>query len=221
MVYNKWKKYLHNTIELCPIELAGRGKRFAVPFYSSVEDAVDDIYNSIKVELDRNEYAFWGHSMGSLLAFELEHHVKRFGHKEPVHIFFSGRTPPHFKNDNEKPIHTLPDEEFKNEIRRLGGTPKELFESKELLELFLPILRADYRIIEEYKYFPRNYSFNNSISVFSGKEDVEITPDVLMQWDRYTKNECNIYQFDGGHFFIHDNVKDITNIINSTLTKAY
>ena len=71
VAYYKWKKYLHPSIELIPIELKGRGKRFNEIFYESLEEAVDDIFENIKDKIINNDYAIYGHSMGSLLSYEL------------------------------------------------------------------------------------------------------------------------------------------------------
>lgn len=216
MVYNVWKKHLHPSIELYPIELAGRGRRFSECFYSSFEEAVEDIYCFIKEKLDDAEYALFGHSMGSMLEVELLHRLKQSEHRVPLHAFFSGRYPPHIKKE-EKVIYTLPDEEFKNEIFKLGGTSKELMESEELLELFIPILKADYRIIDGYSYNHDGEMFDCGITVFNGREDTEIEQGDLSQWRAYTEKTCRIYEFQGGHFFINDHSKSIIEIINSTL----
>jgi medium-chain acyl-[acyl-carrier-protein] hydrolase len=218
MVYGKWKKYLNQLIDLRLVELTGRGKRYTSPLYNSFEESINDIYNCIKEELDQGDYAFWGHSMGNLLIFELAHKIKEQGHRDPIHLFFSGRFPPHIQRDNGRLIHCLPDEELKNEIIEIGGTPKELFENKELFDIFLPVIRADYKILEEYKYIPKLNRFNFDISVFNGMEDKEIKQSDLNQWKIYTEKRCDIFQFQGGHFFINNHADKIASIINEKLT---
>lgn len=47
--YLKWKSNLADLIELCPVELAGRGKRFHEPYYSNIDEAVDDVYKQIEM----------------------------------------------------------------------------------------------------------------------------------------------------------------------------
>lgn len=215
MVYNTWKKHINHSIELYPVELAGRGRRFSEPLYGSFEDAVEDIYRFVIKILDDTEYAIFGHSMGSLLAVELLHKLKQSEYRAPLHAFFSGRYPPHIKKGED--IYTLPDEEFTNEIFRLGGTPKELMESEELLGLFIPILKSDYRILDGYYYNHGSGKFDCSITVFSGKEDPDIDQGDLSQWQAYTDKTCRIHEFQGGHFFINDHYKSIVEIINSTL----
>lgn len=215
--YSRWKKYLNDRIELCPIELAGRGRRYADPFYKSIADAVEDVYSMIKDELDKEPYAIFGHSMGSVIAYELG--VKTMNlHPVPVHIFVSGGTAPHARK-KLKPTYNLPLEQFKEEILKYEGTPENFFDNKELLRLFLPILRADIKIMEEYSFsdgkeFAR---FHSPISVFCGKSDAHAPMSTIDEWQKLTDKECRIYPFEGGHFFIHDNEEEIVDIINNSL----
>ncbi len=215
-LYIRWKKQLASSIELCPLELAGRGKRFMEPFYNSFDDAVNDVYHLIKPGLDKHAYAIWGHSMGCLMAFELMRRIKQEGLNGPVHAFFSGRNPPHIKKD-EKSLHTLPDEEFKKEVYKLGGIADEILENKELSDLFIPILKADYRILEGYTHEGENTEFDCDISVLNGKEDMDVSPEEIRQWQMYTKKTCSFYEFGGGHFYINDYDDEVIDIINSKL----
>lgn len=122
--YNKWRLYLDKHIELVPVELAGRGRRIYDPLYASIEEAINDVYNSIKSDLGHHPYAFFGHSMGNMMAYELAYKIRQNHHPEPVHIFFSGRGAPDVPDEVENNYHLLPEEEFKNKIIELGGTPR-------------------------------------------------------------------------------------------------
>jgi len=96
--FNYWKKYLDLAhIELCPLELPGRGRRFSEKLLHSMQEAVEDIHGLIKNDLDSSPYAFFGHSLGCLLAFELGHKALQSDQRNPLHIFFSGHTPPHIE----------------------------------------------------------------------------------------------------------------------------
>ncbi|CAM3987589.1 thioesterase II family protein [Mesobacillus zeae] len=212
-VYMKWKKYLHHSIQLIPIELAGRGKRIVEPLYTDIEEAVNDIYEKIQDELEDTPYAFFGHSMGSLLAFECIHKIRSQKKRMPETIFFSGKKPPHKKMD--KIYHVLPNAEFIKEILEMGGTPKEIVEHKELLQIFIPILKADFRIVETYDYKEKGEVFDCDIVAMNGKQD-NLTTD-MGEWNKYTSGEFRIYNFDGDHFFIHDHLETVVNLINQEL----
>lgn len=215
-VYIKWKKYLGDFIELYPIELAGRGKRFKDPVYSSMDVAVMDTYNLIREDLDNRPYSFFGHSMGTVFVCEMMKKVYENKHTMPVHLFLSGRYPPHITYN--KIFHKMPYDEFVNKIFRLGGTPDEVLKNRELMDIVVPIIRSDYRILETHKYQQDKESWNVDISVFNGRNDHSVIADDINKWGNYTNRKCEIHNFEGGHFFIHDKVKEITQIINSELS---
>lgn len=213
-IYAKWKRHISKEIELCPIELAGRGKRYEAPLYNSLDEVIEDVYNVIKNDID-NDYAFFGHSMGCLIAYELAHKIQKLGKDSPSHIFFSGKRAPHTQRVSND-IYLLPDEEFKNEILSLGGTPKEILEHKELYELFIPILRADFKVNDTYEYVEPESKLDCNITVLNGKED-KITLNEIIGWKQHTSKDCKIYMMDGGHFYLNDKYEDIIKIINHTL----
>ena len=214
-VYLKWKKYLHASIELVPIELAGRGKRFQENFYENLEEVVDDVYYLIKNRLDELPYAIFGHSMGSWITYGLGKKIMKTDRQKPVHLFFSGKEAPHVKK-NKRIIHKLPDAELKDELLKLGGTPEEFFKCRELLDLFMPVLRADYKVIETYKYKKESGKLDCPISVLNGEED-DLTSEDITGWCNHTKSNCTIYNFEGGHFFIHEKTEKVVDVINGIL----
>ncbi len=217
-VYNQWKSLLNKSIELCPLELKGRGKRFGAGFYNDFDDAVNDLFELVKNDLDHSEFAIWGHSMGSLLAYELGQKILAEKQKDPVHIFFSGRKPP-YPLKLVRFVHKLSDEEFKKEVLKYGGNTKEIFEDKNLASLFLPILRADFRVLETYKFKENRRKFECDISVLYSSEDETTKPDEINEWASVTQKNCKIYDFNGGHFFINDCKNSVVEIINSVLAK--
>lgn len=216
MVYLTWKKHLHNRIELVPVELAGRGRRFSEPLYRSAEEAVEDIFNRISGELESSPYALFGHSMGSLLAYELTRKILASKLQEPLHVFFSGRHPPYAPGE-KKGLHLLPDEEFIAEFYKLGGINEELLKNKELLDIFVPIIRADYRIVEEHIHKGDIPKLNSNISALNGKNDTFIVNKDISRWKECTNKNCRFYEFNDGHFFINSYREEVTSVINDTL----
>lgn len=213
-IYHKWEHYLNQSINLCPITLKGRGKRFNEPFYNCLEEAIDDIFDNIKAKLEVNEYAIFGHSMGSLLAYELYYKINELGFKKPNHIFFSGyRTP---RTKKKEFIYSLPNNEFKRKIVELGGTPEELVNNDDLFDLFIPLLKSDFKMVETYEYQEREEKISCDISVFNGISDT-IPLENLIDWKNYTNKSCQLYNFDGNHFFINSNAVEITSLIKHTL----
>lgn len=217
MVYARWKRELQSFVDLELVELAGRGRRYSEPFYDSFERAVEDICARVRGGLDGRPYAVWGHSMGSLLAFEAVSRLRETGCEWPAHVFFSGRYPPHIRKNGERALYELPDAEFRKVIFRLGGTPKEVLEEKELQDIFIPILRADYKLLHGYRYRPKEHRLGCGISVLNGRQDAEIVREDILQWKIYTDKECRFYSFDGGHFYINDNEAALVDLVNRTL----
>ncbi|HAN17222.1 MAG: hypothetical protein A2X13_00055 [Bacteroidetes bacterium GWC2_33_15] len=216
MVYNSWKPFLLPGLEIKTIELAGRGKRIHEPFYDNFDQLIQDVFSMIESEIISDDYIFFGHSMGAKIAYELAQAILSKGLPLPEHIFFSGRGAPYITGNDEKEYHKLPDEEFKEKVLNLGGTPKEFFEHPELLEVFLPLLKNDFRLAA------RDYSKKEinplpcKFTVFIGKNE-ELTPAQIDGWKNYTSENCTIYYFNGGHFFINEKVQEIVQIINSTI----
>jgi surfactin synthase thioesterase subunit len=214
-IYEKWKRIIHPSIELISIEYSGRGRRFTEPIYTDMEEVVDDIYNIIKYEIDTVPYFFFGHSMGSLISYELSHKIKKSAHREPSHIFFSGKAAPNCKN-RDKTLHNLNDVEFKEELFKLEGTPKEILENDDLMNIFLPILRSDFKVVEEYAYKDKLEKLNCDFTILYGSGD-NMSLNELCDWQKHTNGRCSYIKFPGGHFFINDYDKEIVDIVNSII----
>lgn len=214
-VYMRWKRYLSEGIELHPLEPAGRGKRLAEPHYRSMDEMIDDLCGCLEQQLDGSDFAFFGHSMGALVAYELTHAVTRRMGREPVHLFVSGTYPPRAKKLNI--LHSLSDDRLCEEIKRLGGTEGELLEREDLLRLFLPVLRADLQLVETHRFADKPDRIPCDLSVLSGKKDRATAGYDLSEWSRYGSRDCRFYEFEGGHFFINEHVAQVVSVINAAL----
>jgi len=219
LAFSKWKKDFKESVQIYPVELPGRGRLIGSPLCTSADSLVNSALQYIERDLDGEPFAMYGHSMGTILAYEVACRIrKRCGHG-PVHMFFSGRYPPHLQVKS-KDLHKLPAEDFIGEILKIGGTPQEIFENKELSELFIPVLRADYTAVETYDHSWENEVFDCDITVLSGKDD-EITRNNLSEWSRYTKGVCRFYEFEGGHFFIHEQTREVLEVIKGALHSSF
>lgn len=215
-IFNKWAAYLDPRIELLPIELAGRGRRMHEPFYNTVPEAITDVFSTITKHITDQPYALFGHSMGGMIAYELAHRIREAGLQPPLHIFFSGRGAPHVARPDEKKYHLLNEADFQNEVLRLGGTPPEFFEHPELLELFLPLLKSDFKLAEAPVRETIPQPFEHDITVFLGKDE-DLTADQCDGWKKHTQGLCTTYYFEGGHFFIQHEIPRIIATINRTV----
>lgn len=211
-VYERWKGLLDPALEIIPVELPGRGRRFGESLLTSVDAIVEDGLHTVKPYLDGKPYAMFGHSLGCVVAFEMSRRLRNMGYPEPVHLFASGRDAPHLNEDDG--MHLLPDDEFLAKIKALGGTPPEFFENQELLSLFLPILKSDYQASETYRYDESAGQLTCDFTVFAGLDDGDYDP---MAWSRHTTGQCRAISYEGGHFFLHDHTGDMANQIQAQL----
>ncbi|MCG8411293.1 MAG: thioesterase domain-containing protein [Bacteroidales bacterium] len=218
LIFREWKNQLKDYIDLCPIELAGHGKRINEPLYSDLSEAIDDVLRIVVDELqDGSQYALYGHSLGSVISYYLNHKLQINNYQLPLHIFFSGRTAPH--NDKKRTVkyHLLSTNEFCESVEKLGGMPKDFFSNIDLVNLYLPIVRNDFKLAETDLYPNISSLINCDISVFLGKNDNYSPLPYCTGWEAHTNMTCSYYIFQGNHFFINDNFKKILRIINNTL----
>jgi medium-chain acyl-[acyl-carrier-protein] hydrolase len=216
VIFNIWKQYLDPKIELIAIELAGRGKRMKDDLYKDLPEMVEDVYKLVYKEIKGSAYAIFGHSMGGIISYQLGQKLRENNYPAPVHIFFSGLNAPHVKRPDKIIYHLLDEEEFKKALINLGGTPPEFFEHPELIEVFLPALKNDFKLAETFIYNGEIHPLDCNITVLLGKDE-DFTSDQCDGWKKHTKKLCTIHYFDGGHFFLHNDTKQIVNIINNSL----
>lgn len=199
MIYRSWQGLAPSWLELSPVEIPGRGRRSHQPFAVDLASLSAELANELGPRLT-GDYALFGHSLGAVLAFELTHGVRDLGLPPPVAVFASGSESPHQRN-RERFSRLRSDAELIGEMRRLDGTPAEVFESPELLELSIPILRADFALVERYEYVVRP-PLASALHVFAGDED-EFSREQMQAWKLHASRRFTLDFFEGGHFFIH------------------
>jgi medium-chain acyl-[acyl-carrier-protein] hydrolase len=163
-------------------------------------------------------FAFFGHSLGAIVSFELAMKLQREGRKLPLHMFVSGRRAPHIPR--QEPItYNLPDEEFVKELKRLNGTPKEVLEHSELMKLLLPVLKADFEISETYTHTGEPLR-GCPVTVFGGKQDEEAPPHYLEAWQQDTTGPFKQRMLPGDHFFLHASEQLLLAALNQELSRT-
>jgi medium-chain acyl-[acyl-carrier-protein] hydrolase len=216
IIFNGWQQALPSSIKVIPLELAGHGVRIDEPFHGSIEATVADIVSAIKSSVTAAPYAIYGHSMGSLIAYELTKALNAAGLPAPKTVFLSGRKPPH-NCSKPRNIHRYNDTLLLEEMKKLGGTPKVFFEVKELVKAFLPIFRNDYRILELYQFVEPIRPTSADIVFFHSDGDAVVEGPEVNEWAKYTTGLFTRKNFQGGHFFINDNRQAICDIISEYL----
>jgi len=198
--YYTWLSALPTFVELCPVQIPGRENRISESLFTSLPPLVSAIAQALYPHLDK-PFAFFGHSMGAKLAFELTRLLRREHGPEPLHLFVSGHGAPHIQS-TEPPIHGLPDAEFIREVKRYEGMPQEILENEELMRYILAILRADFSINETYIY-TEEPPLSSPITAYGGLLDEGVPLADMEAWRQQTTAGFELQMFPGGHFFLH------------------
>lgn len=199
-IYRQWAGKLPAWIEVCALQLPGRENRMSEPGYTQMKVAIAEVVETIHPLLDKPFYLF-GHSMGSAISFELARFLRRHNLAQPKHLFVSAKRSPQLPRIKE-PIYALPDHEFVANIKEFGGTPDEVFKNEELMDLFLPLLRTDFTLLETYKYVPE-LPLAYPISAYCGTDDKEVSEESMAGWQKLTSSSFKLEMIPGNHFFIN------------------
>lgn len=207
----EFEKKCPKNLELFPIDYPGRGARFQEALLTSMEDLVKDAFEQIKGHLNQ-PFAFYGHSMGTVVAVLLYWKLKEAKLPLPRHLYLSGRGGPATEN-TDRDWHKLPQQAFYEKLKVLGGSPKEVLEDTRLMEIIEPIVRADFQAIESFTY-RKLESSSIPLTVMIGKEEETTKADALT-WQAISDQPMELLEFDGGHFFIFQEAKNILKRIAS------
>ncbi|MEH1924454.1 thioesterase II family protein [Nostoc sp.] len=213
-IFRTWPNNLPSNVEVCAVEYPGRGKQINSAPFTRLELLVEAIAPVLIPYLDK-PFAFFGYSMGGLVSFELTHLLRSQYSLAPFHLFISARRAPQIQFT--KPLlHLLSDHDLQDELRKLNGTPKAVLESAELMEIFLPILRADFAILETYIYTQKQ-PLECPITVFGGLQDQEVSHEALQAWREQTIAAFSLHEFNSDHFFIHSHQQLLLKLISQEL----
>lgn len=216
--FHSWNAALPPYVQVCPILLPGRESRFSEPPYIRIQALLEDMAKQLEPWLDDIPYVVFGHSMGSLLAFEWVRRLQRDRHPLPAWLFLSGRRAPDLPGDPEL-LHALPDREFIDKLmQRYEGIHAQILQDRELLDFFLPILRADIALVESYR-FVESEPLDCPITVFAGLNDPSVDWDQMLAWKRHTRQRFAVQFFQGGHFYPQEALLRTISTTLSTLTQ--
>ena len=212
--YKDWGNILPDTLEVHAVQLPGRETRFSEPLIHNFDQLLGTLENVLS-SLVAKPYAFFGHSMGALITFELIRRFRARGIPLPRYAIFSGRRSPD-KASRFPSMHHLEFDDFVDALRKYGGTPEEVLREKELMQLLVPILKADFSLIEEY-IMAEEDPLPIPISVYYGDADPRTDKEEIEGWRNFCAKEIKFKEFEGKHFFIQTNKSRVLDAIKEDL----
>lgn len=213
--YYVLQPYIAEHINFVPLELPGHGRRMRDPLCTDLYIMTADILEQIQ-SYDLNQpYAIFGHSMGALLAYLVTLHLYEKQYPLPKRLIVSGCFPPSEQMPNDNKKSHLPRDEFVDVLRKLDGCPPEVLADPQLIDLFEPVLRADFKAVEEYRYPP---AYHRPLPIpfvlLFSDDDPEINPKTIRNWQNESKLPIETREFSGGHFFIFQQLPVLGQILS-------
>lgn len=212
-----WQTVLGPRIEVCAVQLPGRGARFNEPPIGDFESLTRQLVEVIATA-DDLPYAFFGHSLGGLVAFELCHRCLERGLPSPRQLFISATNAP-ASLPSRPSIAGMDDRALIETLRHYNGTPAELLANRELMELLLPAIRADFALLENYRYRPRP-KLPLPLYVLAGRRDEHLRQESLPVWQQETAGPFRQHWFEGDHFYLHREQDSVLELLRNELVPA-
>jgi len=199
-VYRDWQGILAPKVHVVALQLPGRETRWGESPFRRMPALIDAMVQ--KLPTDSLPFAFFGHSMGALIAFELARRLTALGRPGPVIVFASGCRAPHLPQRRPK-MSMLPPDEFREAVRRMAGSSGEALDDPELFELLEPVLRADFELCDTYDFVP-GPPLGCPVSAFGALDDPIVSPDEVEAWSFLAAGGFKLRLFPGGHLFVNE-----------------
>lgn len=209
-LYHHWPKDLPPSIEVWSVEPPGRNRRFGEQPATDLLDLAARIAGALAGARDPRPWALFGYSLGGLVAFELARRMLAV-HLPPVHLFVAACAAPHLPL-LAPPVHALPDDAFLAEVKTLGGTPPQILENSDLRSMLLPSLRADFHLLETYRYTTAP-PLDCPITAFCGRADNSVSFEEMQAWREHTSQRYHLEGVDGDHFILQNQTEQVLTCI--------
>lgn len=209
-MYKPWADLLTANCELYSVQLPGRDSLTSEEPISDIKPLVERLFTAISPFLNI-PYVFIGHSLGAIVSYSLINKLRLAGHKEPLLFIPSARHGPKLPERN-KQLHNLSDSEIIQNLKRYDGLPDGLLDSPEMASIYLPRIRADFSVTENYR-FQNELPFDCPILAIGGDRDKAVNINELTAWGAHTTTQFSCKQFSGGHFFIFEQQSRVVSYI--------
>ncbi|NBM16042.1 thioesterase II family protein [Streptomyces sp. GC420] len=212
--YAPWSRRLSGMFDVVSVQYPGRQDRRSEPPAAGILDLAARIADGLG-QGDHRPYAFFGHSMGALVAYETTRILQSRSAPAPVRLFLSGRGAPGTTPDRHD--HTRGDAAILAAVRNLGGTDASVLDDPELVDMVMPALRADYGALAAYRW-EAGPVLNVPVTVLVGDSDPVVPVASVAGWARQTRQDNEVLVFGGGHFYLSERVDEVCAIVADRLT---
>lgn len=212
-LFRGWKDALGPDITVCPVVLPGRERRVRERRFTDLVTLVEDLAAELEPFL-RRPHAFFGHSMGALIAYQLTAVRQAHGLRPPAALVVSACAAPHLPA--ARMFGDVPDDEgLLRMLIDIGGVPPELLARPDWMRVALPVIRDDLAICASN---PRHtVELDCPVHVFGGTEDRLVAPGELSGWQQLAGNDIGPHLFDGGHFYLKEHAAELRSWIAAQL----
>ncbi|GLW70762.1 thioesterase [Kitasatospora phosalacinea] len=219
-LFRPWADQLDHEVELLALRLPGRGVRLREPLYDSWEPLVEDVFAAlVEAGVAAEPHAFFGHSFGARLAYELADRAAREFPGATRRLFVSGsRSPEH---PQHRPLlHEMAPDAYLDAVRAMGGTPAEVLDDPAVMRLFLPTMRAEMRLAEIWSRPPGQPRLDVPITAMYGRDDPVDGRAATAGWRRHSLRPSELLELPGGHFFLDTHRDLLLATINARLVST-
>ncbi|MCR4802751.1 MAG: alpha/beta hydrolase [Lachnospiraceae bacterium] len=200
--YNPMKRLQKEGIDVITYEYAGRGRRYGEAFYKNAEECIQSIYRELTKENSNEEYAFFGHSMGAYIAYEIALQMQLDSRPGPNALFLSGAVPPEYAT--ESGIDITDDAQVVSYLQSMDGLAPEIISYESFMKMLLPVVKSDLKMLEDYTLRTQEQPFSFPICMFYGeKDDKLVSPEKMSEWGKKAASYKE-FIFPGGHFYLQE-----------------
>ena len=200
-VFHGWNEHLPRDVDVRALQLPGRDLRHREAGIDSVGALVEAIIAASQPLFTQVPFAFFGYSLGGLVAFETARMLRKLSLPQPRRLIVAASIAPHRPQARSPLVHQMSNDELVAELRRFKGTPEIVLQTPDLLELLLPVIRADFSVLETYQHETQQ-PLEIPISAFGGLADEEVSPEALADWSEHTSAGFQMRFLPGDHFFL-------------------
>ncbi|HEX6519052.1 MAG TPA: alpha/beta fold hydrolase [Streptosporangiaceae bacterium] len=213
-LFRHWRNALAPEAMVRPVLLPGRDSRLNEKPFRRMADLIGPLCEALEPQLTQS-YALFGHSMGAVVAYEVARRFSTEARTGPACLLVSGRAPGRMRGRRQ--VHDLPDDEFLAEVTRLNGMPPEVLDEPDLIDMLLPVLRADYQLAETYRPLPGG-QLRCPVTAYLSTSDPEVDEQEMLRWKEVTTGEFAMRVFRGDHFYLKGDRPDVLNAVREDLS---